>query len=183
MQGGQKGLGHHGVANPLRGNQQGVGAGGRSKRWRHTVHPASDCAVGLSVVGADMFPGFELVHRAAVRALTMPLPGYIEVDLGVGVPGLHAGQGAGTKDPALRVEVFGQQLDHGGWFRHTGLVLQTWASQCAYFGLRPLTISKNADWIFSVMGPREPAPSGMRSNSRMGVTSAAVPVKKASSQI
>ena len=29
-------------------------------------------------------------------------------------------------------------------------------SHSAYFGLRPLTMSKNALWIFSVIGPREP---------------------------
>jgi hypothetical protein len=43
-------------------------------------------------------------------------------------------------------------------------------------------MSKNALWIFSVIGPRDPSlPSSMRSSSRIGVTSAAVPVKKASS--
>ncbi len=60
---------------------------------------------------------------------------------------------------------------------------QTLVSHSAYLGLRPLTMSKNAVWIFSVIGPREPAPSSMRSSSRIGVTSAAVPVKKASSQM
>ena len=58
---------------------------------------------------------------------------------------------------------------------------QTAVSHSAYFGLRPLTMSKNAVWIFSVIGPREPLPSSMRSSSRIGVTSAAVPVKKTSS--
>ena len=58
---------------------------------------------------------------------------------------------------------------------------QTLVSHSAYFGLRPLTMSKNALWIFSVIGPREPAPISMRSSSRIGVTSAAVPVKNASS--
>jgi hypothetical protein len=42
-------------------------------------------------------------------------------------------------------------------------------------------MSKNAAWIFSVIGPREPLPISMRSSSRMGVTSAAVPEKNASS--
>jgi len=54
-------------------------------------------------------------------------------------------------------------------------------SHSAYLGLRPFTMSKNAAWIFSVTGPRWPAPSVMRSSSRIGVTSAAVPVKNASS--
>jgi hypothetical protein len=44
-------------------------------------------------------------------------------------------------------------------------------------------MSKKADWIFSVIGPRLPWPSSMRSSSRIGVTSAAVPVKNASSQM
>ena len=61
--------------------------------------------------------------------------------------------------------------------------VQTLVSHSAYFGFRPLTMSKNALWIFSVIGPREPAPSSMRSSSRIGVTSAAVPVKNASSQM
>ena len=43
-------------------------------------------------------------------------------------------------------------------------------------------MSKKALWIFSVIGPREPVPSSIRSSSRIGVTSAAVPVKKASEQ-
>jgi hypothetical protein len=44
-------------------------------------------------------------------------------------------------------------------------------------------MSKNADWMRSVTGPRDPAPITRRSSSRIGVTSAAVPVKKASSQM
>jgi hypothetical protein len=66
-------------------------------------------------------------------------------------------------------------------FLHT--VVQTLVSHSAYLGLRPLTMSKNALWIFSVIGPREPVPISMRSSSRIGVTSAAVPVKNASSQM
>src|SRR5256885_4828314 len=36
--------------------------------------------------------------------------------------------------------------------------VQTRVSQWAYLGLRPLTMSKKACWIFSVRGPRLPAP-------------------------
>jgi hypothetical protein len=44
-------------------------------------------------------------------------------------------------------------------------------------------MSKKAAWIFSVIGPRAAGAELMRSSSRIGVTSAAVPVKKASSQM
>src|SRR5262249_30001908 len=57
----------------------------------------------------------------------------------------------------------------------------TFVSQDLYLAERPLTTSKNNDWIFSVTGPREPRPIGRPSSSRIGVTSAAVPVKNASS--
>jgi hypothetical protein len=53
----------------------------------------------------------------------MPLPGYIEVNLGVGIPGFHACQGAWTKDAALRIEVFRQNLDNGDLLRHIRLGL------------------------------------------------------------
>ena len=43
--------------------------------------------------------------------------------------------------------------------------------------------AKNAAWILVVIGPRAPMPICTRSSSRIGVTSAAVPVKKASSQM
>jgi len=47
--------------------------------------------------------------------------------------------------------------------------------------LRPFTVSKNSDCRRVVTGPRPPLPIGRLSYSRIGVTSAAVPVKKASS--
>src|SRR5690606_29350205 len=99
------------------------------------------------------------------------------------VPDLHVGLGAGTEDAAVAVQVLGEQLDGDGFLARGGGTHggQTLVSQWAYLGLRPFTMSKNAFWIFSVMGPRRPAPISTRSSSRMGVTSAAVPVKKASS--
>src|SRR5262245_13593400 len=45
----------------------------------------------------------------------------------------------------------------------------------------PVTTSKNAFWIAFVTGPALPAPMTRPSSSRIGVTSAAVPVKKHSS--
>src|SRR5678815_1188263 len=44
----------------------------------------------------------------------------------------------------------------------------------------PVTTSKNAFWIAFVTGPALPAPMTRPSSSRIGVTSAAVPVKKLS---
>src|SRR5690606_7676178 len=102
---------------------------------------------------------------------------HVQVDLRVAVPDLHVGLGAGAEDLTLGIEILGQELD-GSLLRHDH---HTFESQWAYWGLRPFTMSKNALWIFSVMGPRLPAPISMRSSSRIGVTSAAVPVKKASS--
>ena len=59
----------------------------------------------------EVFTFFELVHRAAVRALGFATLGDIEVDLGVAVPNFHAGQGAGAKHAALVVEVGGQEFN------------------------------------------------------------------------
>jgi hypothetical protein len=49
----------------------------------------------------------------------------------------------------MTVEVYCQEFN---WIAH----VQTFVNQCAYLGLRPLTMSKNAVWIFSVIGPRLP---------------------------
>jgi hypothetical protein len=54
-------------------------------------------------------------------------------------------------------------------------------SQLSYFGSRPATTSKNAFCSVAAIGPREPAPIVRRSISRIGVTSAAVPVRNTSS--
>src|SRR6266545_413063 len=129
---------------------------------------------------AKMLAGFELVDGAAVRALRFAGPGDVQEDARVGVPELHARGRAGAEHAAVGVEVPRQQFDDHRLLCNSTHV-QTLVSQWAYFGLRPLTMSKKALWIFSVRGPREPAPISTRSSSRMGVTSAAVPVKKASS--
>src|SRR5690606_6481509 len=73
-------------------------------------------------------------------------------------------------------QVLRGDLDHG---LRCGCA-HTAVSHSAYLALRPATMSKNAAWIFAVTGPRSPAPSVTRSYSRIGVTSAAVPVKNAS---
>jgi hypothetical protein len=45
-------------------------------------------------------------------------------------------------------------------------------------GSSPRTTARNRSWIRSVTGPRRPLPTAIRSTLRIGVTSAAVPVKK-----
>src|SRR6478735_726363 len=128
---------------------------------------------------SEVLAFFESVHSAAIRALAFARGGNVEVDARMRVPQLHTGDRGRAVDPALGVEVLGQQFDNGLLF-HCGVHGQTLVSQWAYLGLRPFTMSKNALWIFSVTGPREPMPMVRRSSSRIGVTSAAVPVKKAS---
>src|SRR3954471_5535479 len=135
-----------------------------------------------SVMAAEMLALFELVDRAAIRALGGAAAGDVQVHARVAAPQLHVGLGAGAEDAAVGVEVLGGQLDDRFLLcRCAAHGIQTLVSQCAYLGLRPLTMSKNAVWIFSVIGPRRPMPISTRSSSRMGVTSAAVPVKKHSS--
>ena len=63
-----------------------------------------------------------------------------------------------------------------GWtLRHT------FVSHACRSGFFPLTVSKNIFCSRAVIGPRRPPPMGRWSYSRIGVTSAAVPVKNASS--
>src|SRR5687767_1175410 len=62
-----------------------------------------------------------------------------------------------------------------GYFDLTGV------SHLRRFLSLPVTTSKNAFWIAFVTGPALPAPITRPSSSRIGVTSAAVPVKNASS--
>ena len=45
----------------------------------------------------------------------------------------------------------------------------TGVSHLAYFLFLPLTMSKNAFWIFAVIGPRLPEPMLRESRSRIGV--------------
>ena len=57
-------------------------------------------------------------------------------------------------------------------------------SQCCYvLGGLAFTISKKRVCSFSVIRPRQPSPMVRPSSSRIGVTSAAVPVKKACSDV
>ncbi len=60
---------------------------------------------------------------------------------------------------------------------------QTSVSQDRYLAFLPCTASKNNRCSFRVIGPHSPDPMVRLSSSRIGVTSAAVPVKNASSAI
>src|SRR5256885_7599864 len=65
----------------------------------------------------------------------------------------------------------------------TGCLLPTWTgvNQLKRSGWVPCTMPKNSRCKALVIGPTFPLPTVMRSTERIGVTSAAVPVKKASS--
>ncbi len=90
-------------------------------------------------MAGGMLTGLQCVHRAAIRAFGRAFTGHVQINLGMAVPDFHVGLGAGAVDTTLRIEVSGEQLDVKQ-FTHA----QTLASQEAYFGLRPLTMSKNA---------------------------------------
>ena len=62
------------------------------------------------MVRAEVLTLFECVNRAAIRALGMAGTRHIKVHLGVTVPYLHVGFGAGAIHAALGVEVGGQQF-------------------------------------------------------------------------
>ena len=55
----------------------------------------------------------QAVDRAAVRALGFASLGDVQIDLGVAVPQLHIGLGAGAEHATLGIEVLGSQFDHG----------------------------------------------------------------------
>ena len=66
-------------------------------------------------MGVHMFTVFQAVNRRAVRALGLTRAGHIQKHLGVGVPGLHAGLGAGAKHAAVAVQVSRFKFN-GMWF-------------------------------------------------------------------
>src|SRR5690349_1344067 len=115
------------------------------------------------MTSAEVLALFQLIDRAAIGALGLAGAGDVQVDARMGVPQLHAGNRAGAEHTAIGVEVARQQFDNGFFFRGASSShVQTLVSQWAYLGLRPLTMSKKAAWIFSVSGPREPAPISTR---------------------
>ncbi len=83
--------------------------------------------------------------------------------------------------------------DHGGMgrraharprpLRATAVQSRTYVSQSWCLGSSPFVAAKNADCSSFVTGPRWPSPTSRSSTSRIGVSSAAVPVKKHSSAL
>ncbi len=65
-----------------------------------------------------MFTVFQTVNRGAVRTLGLARAGHVQKHLGVGVPGLHAGQGAGAKHAAVAVELGGFEFNGGCFSVH-----------------------------------------------------------------
>ena len=59
----------------------------------------------------------------------------------------------------------------------------TWSSQSLYWSTSPRTVSKNTCCSFWVIGPGFPEPTSRSSTERIGTTSAAVPVRNASSAV
>ena len=60
----------------------------------------------------EMLASFELVHRAAIRALALASIGHVQIDLRVTVPKFHICLGAGAVHAALRVQIFGQEFNN-----------------------------------------------------------------------
>src|SRR5882762_2813457 len=126
------------------------------------------------------------VTCAAVRAEHLARFGDVEEHPWMQGPYRRLGRGAmqgkirfGDLDDAARRLVRAHQafsLDTlDGAFSLTG------KSQSLCLATLPAITSKKNFWILVVTGPRVPAPIVRPSSSRLGVTSAAVPVKKASS--
>ena len=55
----------------------------------------------------------QAIRCTAVGALGFARLGDVQIDLGVAVPQLHIGLGAGAEHAALGVEVLGSQFDNG----------------------------------------------------------------------
>ena len=62
-------------------------------------------------MGVEALTGPELVDRAAIGAFGLARASHVEVDLGMAVPDLHVGFGAGTEHTTLGVQVFRQQFN------------------------------------------------------------------------
>src|SRR5688572_12018913 len=105
------------------------------------------------------------VKGPAVRAARLTLPCHVEEHARVARP-----------ERRVRHRAVQRQVLLGDrYFFFTGV-----SHLCRFLSL-PVTTSKNAFWIALVTGPALPAPITRPSSSRIGVTSAAVPVKKHSS--
>src|SRR5882762_1356697 len=115
------------------------------------------------------------VLRAAVRAEHLALLGDVEEHARMARPERR------SRQRAMHWQVLLRHLDQAGVVGAHRFFAATGVSQWRCFWALPLTTSKNAFWIAWVTGPALPAPMLRPSSSRIGVTSAAVPVKKHSS--
>ena len=90
---------------------------GQMVEWRdakiHVLTHTQWGSVGASM-SSEVLAGFERVNRAAVRALGGATASHIQIDLWMGVPGLHVRQRAGAENATLVVQVLGRQLNGGG---------------------------------------------------------------------
>src|SRR5215813_13407920 len=126
-------------------------------------------------VSLDWCP-FVNVQRAAVWAAGFAFFRDIEEHARMPRPQRRAGQRAVQRQLLLG------HLDLPGGVGRAHLPFPlTGVSQARRFRSLPVKTSKNAFWIALVTGPALPAPIWRPSSSRIGVTSAAVPVKKHSS--
>src|SRR4030065_2099049 len=122
---------------------------------------------------------FQAIERAAIgaRRIAARLDGQVDARVRIPVCVLRhravQGQVAlGDHDDALGVVLP---------LAHADLAYLTGVSPAVGAAARPCTQSKYIACSLAVMGPRVPSPIARLSSSRIGVTSAAVPVKNASS--
>ena len=174
----------HEIAEPARELQsQRVLAGGEHRRQLQR-EPACR-GIGHRLVDLD-----HLLVGADQRAGVHGDLGAVEHDLAHGlvhrdrdVDGPVKGRRRGIEPQLDRVARRG----HGAWqperraLRHRPTQSSTKVSQSTYRGSSPLVAAKNASCNSLVTGPRCPTPIARSSTSRIGVISAAVPVKKTSS--
>ena len=142
---------------------------------------AAHGALPERLVGLDADEGAD----AGVAAGAEELDGAVhDAVVGEGQGGLA--QAHGLLDQALDApqpveqRIFGVDVQVDEVVGH-GVGHTTGVSQPCWSGSSPSTMPKKRAWIRSVMGPRLPLPTFMRSTERTGVISTAVPVKKISS--
>jgi hypothetical protein len=63
------------------------------------------------VAVANVLAGFEFVLGAAIRALGNAGAGYIQINLGMGIPEFHVGFVTGAVHATMAVQVFGQEFN------------------------------------------------------------------------
>src|SRR5579862_4731445 len=117
------------------------------------------------------------VFRAAIRAERLAVLYHVEEHARMPRPQRRALQ------RAVQRQVLFRELDlpRGIGAHFLPFFIGTGVSQCLCLRSLPVTTSKNAFCRALVTGPALPAPMTRPSSSRIGVTSAAVPVKKHSS--